>query len=504
VVKRALKVAIIILLLAGLAVALFLCIERVHGTLALKACRREFIAEGINMTPRGFLPASSDKTNGALAITEAVSKFPKASVLARSSPPRMILTEDGYGVPGYQQEKWDDMNGSNSWDQAAAELEQNRLVLDQARSGFEQPVIETPLDFTQGPMMKFPLLPCIKPLSRWFSAGTALELRRKDTHRAAEYLRAQILLPRTVSRDRTVITEIVRTSTEILARFSTWDALQADGWSDEDLASIQQAWEQQHFALPMCDAFEAEIGDLQTGLDLLHRSNDNAFTMLYGMEEYFPVADSERPAWERVVRRWPSGDRISRFIEREIYCQIWRFAWLDQYECRYLTDWDKVRGLMKSAAREKSYQIAAVQVVELESIWANRSLYDRLRYPNSGSPFKATSMIERALRAETERSIALCAVAIKRFELRHGRLPDKLEVMVPEFLEVIPVDWMDGKAIRYRPLSGGGFVLYSVGSDGADNGGDSRIVPGIVTKNGWERRDFLWPMPAPRSESAER
>jgi hypothetical protein len=159
---------------------------------------------------------------------------------------------------------------------------------------------------------------------------------------------------------------------------------------------------------------------------------------------------------------------------------------------------------MKSAAREKSYQIAAVQVVELESIWANRSLYDRLRYPNSGSPFKATGMIERALRAETERSIALCAVAIKRFELRHGRLPDKLEVMVPEFLEVIPVDWMDGKAIRYRPLSGGGFVLYSVGSDGADNGGDSRIVPGMVTKNGWERRDFLWPMPAPRSESAER
>jgi hypothetical protein len=61
----------------------------------------------------------------------------------------------------------------------------------------------------------------------------------------------------------------------------------------------------------------------------------------------------------------------------------------------------------------------------------------------------------------------------------------------------VPVDYMDGKTIRYRRDEGGGFLLYSVGTDGRDDGGDATLLPGKTNlRNVWDRKDCLWPAPA--------
>ena len=58
----------------------------------------------------------------------------------------------------------------------------------------------------------------------------------------------------------------------------------------------------------------------------------------------------------------------------------------------------------------------------------------------------------------------------------------------------MPVDYMDGKPIRYRANSDGGFTLYSVGEDGNDDGGDTTLMAGKKNlRNLWERKDFVWP-----------
>ena len=104
------------------------------------------------------------------------------------------------------------------------------------------------------------------------------------------------------------------------------------------------------------------------------------------------------------------------------------------------------------------------------------------------------------MRAETDRSLTLCAIALKRYSLRYGKLPESLKMLVPEFLSSLPVDYMDGKPIKYRLHNDGSFTLYSVGEDGKDNDGDLSLPEGSKSKDLWRRRDYVWPEPATLEE----
>jgi len=65
---------------------------------------------------------------------------------------------------------------------------------------------------------------------------------------------------------------------------------------------------------------------------------------------------------------------------------------------------------------------------------------------------------------------AQVALAVERFRLATGGLPDSLGQLVPAYLEAVPKDPFDGEPLRYRTLAPG-FVVYSVGEDGKDDEG---------------------------------
>ncbi len=69
--------------------------------------------------------------------------------------------------------------------------------------------------------------------------------------------------------------------------------------------------------------------------------------------------------------------------------------------------------------------------------------------------------------------LAQIALAIERYRLATGHVPEQLEVLVPKYLDAVPIDPFDGQPIRYRP-SESGYCLYSVNDDGQDNGGKER------------------------------
>jgi hypothetical protein len=103
---------------------------------------------------------------------------------------------------------------------------------------------------------------------------------------------------------------------------------------------------------------------------------------------------------------------------------------------------------------------------------------------------------------ETEHRLVITAIALKRFQLAHGKFPDELKNLVPEYLASVPLDPMNGKSLHYHPKPDGAFLLYSVGADGADNGGDPTALEDANNKNpSWLRaRDIVWPMSATGEE----
>jgi hypothetical protein len=62
------------------------------------------------------------------------------------------------------------------------------------------------------------------------------------------------------------------------------------------------------------------------------------------------------------------------------------------------------------------------------------------------------------------------AFALAAYRGEHKRYPDKLEALAPTYLAEVPSDLFSGKALIYRP-SENGYLLYSVGVNGRDDGG---------------------------------
>jgi hypothetical protein len=81
------------------------------------------------------------------------------------------------------------------------------------------------------------------------------------------------------------------------------------------------------------------------------------------------------------------------------------------------------------------------------------------------NPFLTQDNLAVAHHAEAQ-----TAIALTRYRLAHGAFPLKLDALVPEYLDDVPVDPFDGKPLRFvvKPDK---CLIYSVGLDGKDDGG---------------------------------
>jgi hypothetical protein len=62
------------------------------------------------------------------------------------------------------------------------------------------------------------------------------------------------------------------------------------------------------------------------------------------------------------------------------------------------------------------------------------------------------------------------AAALAVYRVEHNAYPEKLDDLEPRELNQLPVDLYNGKSFLYR-RDGMGYLLYSVGANGADDGG---------------------------------
>ena len=68
---------------------------------------------------------------------------------------------------------------------------------------------------------------------------------------------------------------------------------------------------------------------------------------------------------------------------------------------------------------------------------------------------------------------ARTGLAVERYRLAEGKLPNSLTELVPACLDAVPMDPFDGNELRYKKLETG-FVVYSIGEDLSDEGGKER------------------------------
>jgi len=114
-------------------------------------------------------------------------------------------------------------------------------------------------------------------------------------------------------------------------------------------------------------------------------------------------------------------------------------------------------------------------------------------------------LLGRAVEAEAWKRVIITALAVERFRLRHGSYPTELTRLVPEFLATAPIDFIDGKPLRYSTTPDGHFLLYSIGLDRVDDGGalahvDEGLHSRFDPQNNRATGDLVWPLPATSAE----
>jgi hypothetical protein len=100
--------------------------------------------------------------------------------------------------------------------------------------------------------------------------------------------------------------------------------------------------------------------------------------------------------------------------------------------------------------------------------------------------------VERTYQAQTARRLAAVALAMRLYASEHdGKLPVKLEELVPRYLPVVPDDLMaSGKKLGYaaddhRPR------IYSVGGNGTDEGGSDAALKKTFGGGRWMQADAI-------------
>ena len=116
--------------------------------------------------------------------------------------------------------------------------------------------------------------------------------------------------------------------------------------------------------------------------------------------------------------------------------------------------------------RERGGKVAALRgTIESSRL---RYRFTRMLLPAFDAAFDSTDRFIARLR------VTEVALAVERYRLEHGRLPATLNALVPDYLEAVPEDPLSDPVtpLRLRVSDDGdAAVIYSVGTDGRDDGG---------------------------------
>jgi hypothetical protein len=462
--------------------------------------RAELKAQGEPMDLAQVIPPSVPPgQNSAALFTNAVSLLgTNKNVLWSNLPPAMRMVAPGKAMIGWQQPDVREAikNGaSNSWEEIGAALAEERTGLDLLRQLPAEPVFDFRLNYGDGAgHIKITHLAPAKRAVQRLAASVAMSLRRGDLEMATKDIQAMLSVAHGLSHDRTLISELVRDAIAQIALAANWELLQSTNLTDGQLATLQRGWTDLEFCQQFGNSMAMERAGGKIELDAMRGSN---LESLYGPLKQLGLVDGEDSFCENLKVRYK--------------CVMWRYWWSYPDELRYLKGTHATIEAAREAETNHSFFAAKAELekrinalaVKTDdddvSLFTDPSKAD-LHFVISSTVKAFQRAFDKVVNVEVARQLTVTAIGLKRFQLQHGSYPDKLSELTPEFFASIPPDPLDGQPLRYRRNADGSFLLYSIGDDGRDDGGDPRPPEGSHSRQWQSGRDWVWPQPATAAE----
>ena len=317
-------------------------------------------------------------------------------------------------------------------------LADNRQTLELLHKGAAIEHSRYPVDLSKGLVAFMPDFENIRHGARLLKLEAILDAENGKPEQAADSITSAFGLARSLSKEPVLVSQLVRIACQALALSTLEHAVNRTEFTDEQLVDLSQTLVNAEDPCAMTRAF---IGERCEGLSIFKMP----------AAKILPVLDmaSNRPH--------PLG---------ALAITLYRFAGLaDMDAIIYL---DLMNDYIKAIQLPPQQRQEAADAVD--SRFDKTSRIHVLLHVIMPALSRCTTI---DVRFAAQFRTAHAGLAIERYRLAAGELPESLADLIPTYLDAVPKDPFDGKELRYKKLETG-FVVYSIGKDGNDDGGKER------------------------------
>jgi hypothetical protein len=501
--------------LAGLALALGVGATLYHqrATRALADYQKRLVASGEHLTIEELTPPPLPAAqNGADIFFQAMRLINTPWGLLETNPPSgMTMVAPGKARIGSAQADVCSREATNTWEEACAAVDELSPPLDLLAELIKRPRVDFNLNYQLGFFM--PLannLAQSKRAAQRLYYATLCELHRGDAETATIRLRTLLALVQASTDDRLVISQMVRLALAAYGNAATWEFIQSSRVTDAQLTELQRDWSRLEFIRSTENALAMERA---MGLRTVERMRNSSSEFRKGAGGYSWPGTSTGGAgsnWLNQVEQFSKDTwNNTRLKAKET---VWDFSWSYTDQLRTLKGIQvlietarlaRTNGNFGAALTMQEQRLGAlgIQPAVIKDSFGSLPADLDFRTLLSQGVLSLTKVLDKVMQIETARQLTITAIVLQRYKLRHGNYPPDLAALVPHFLPAIPRDPVNGEDLHYRPNADGRFLLYSVGEDCEDNGGDPKSANTNSTSLYWLRgRDWVWPQPATPQE----
>ncbi len=297
------------------------------------------------------------------------------------------------------------------------------------------------------------LLPHLAPLKRCveiLALRSSAELALGQTEPALNDLNLCFYLTDAIQHEPLLISHLVRCADIQMLLQPVWEGLAARQWSEPQLQTLQKRL--QHFDF-LADSVRALKAERAFGNAIITQLRNKPETLAFLGEPNDRVSQPVPPAclYSLIPRGWFYQEQVSYnrlFQERG-------FPGTDLATRR--VDPQLVEQNRELLERSLRHGLAAI---------ADHRILSAMLLPALGKVHQKFAF------AQVSVNEATIACALERYRLANGRFPETLEALVPRFTDKLPWDIIGGAPLRYRRTDDGQFILYSIGWNAKDDGGE--------------------------------
>lgn len=211
----------------------------------------------------------------------------------------------------------------------------------------------------------------------------------------------------------------------------------------------------------MVFAQQSESALANTGMELLLESGGQAGALnLFGNANFFMSVYAKRKSFWRENQLWMARARDEEATMWDAKAELWTPK-------EYVHTAERISGFLKKIDLAVANMVSSVEGFgRAATLWC----HSRIR-------------------------MAGLACALERYRIAKGMYPEKLDALLPDFLQKLPHDACDGQPFRYR-LNDEGYLLYSIGVDRVDDGGKVKDL-----RDEQSGPDWRWWSPVAKPES---